>query len=110
MAEDADGEVLIYVTASNRDAAMAIARALLAERLIACANVIDGATSLYWWQGVIEEAREVVLIAKTTARQVARVVAKVKGMHDYSCPCVVALPIVAGNPDFLQWIRSETAG
>lgn len=108
MSESAEGEVLVYLTAPNRDAALIIARALLEERLIACANVMDGATSLYWWEGKIEEAREAVMIAKTTSQNISEVISKVKELHDYSCPCIVALPIEAGNPDFLQWIKSET--
>ncbi len=104
-----NGEIMLYVTAPDHAAALAIARSLLEDRLIACANVIDGATSLYWWQGRIDEAREAVLIAKTTAGQMPKITARVLELHDYSCPCVVALPIVAGNPAFLQWIRDETA-
>ncbi|HXP96534.1 MAG TPA: divalent-cation tolerance protein CutA [Telmatospirillum sp.] len=108
MCEIADGEVLLYVTAPDRAKALGLARSLLEERLIACANVIDGATSLYWWEGKIEEAAEAVLIAKTTSCHISDIIAKIKTVHDYSCPCVVALPIVAGNPDFLQWVRTET--
>lgn len=108
MTESADGEVLIYVTAPDRQAALAIARSLLEDRLIACANVIDGATSLYWWDGAVEEAEEALMIGKTTSRRMPEVIAKIKELHAYSCPCVVALPIVAGNPDFLKWIQSET--
>jgi periplasmic divalent cation tolerance protein len=109
MSDSADGEVLLYVTSPDRAKALILARSLLEERLIACANVIDGATSLYWWDGKIEEAAEAVMIAKTTSLHVLEVVAKIKKIHDYSCPCVVVIPIVAGNPDFLQWIRTETA-
>jgi periplasmic divalent cation tolerance protein len=108
MSEDANGELLLYVTAPSRGVAMVLARSLLEERLIACANVIDGAASLYWWEGKIEEAAEALMIGKTTSRLVSKVVAKVKELHDYSCPCVVALPIVGGNPDFLLWVRAET--
>ncbi len=108
MADTVAGEVLLYVTAPNREAALAIARSLLEGRLIACANVVDGATSLYWWEGRIEQAPEVLLIAKTTSERMPAVITKVKELHAYSCPCVVALPIVAGKPAFLQWIREET--
>jgi periplasmic divalent cation tolerance protein len=109
MDEEADGAMLIYVTAPDRARALGIATALLESRLIACANVIDGATSLYWWDGTINEAQEALLIAKTTATHVTGIIAKVKELHEYSCPCVVALPIRAGNPEFLQWIRTETS-
>lgn len=101
---------LIYVTAPDRQAALKIARVLVEERLIACANVLDGATSLYWWEGRVQEEQEAVLIAKTGSDAVAAVIDKVKEIHDYSCPCVVAVPIAAGNPAFLDWISAETAG
>jgi periplasmic divalent cation tolerance protein len=106
--QNADGEVLLYVTGPDHAAALAIARSLLEERLIACANVIDGATSLYWWEGKIDEAQETVLIAKTTSGHIPDIITRVLKLHPYSCPCVVALPIVAGNPAFLGWIREET--
>jgi periplasmic divalent cation tolerance protein len=100
---------LVYVTAADHDAALALARALLEARLIACANVIDKATSLYWWEGEIREEREAILVAKTTERLVPAVVEKVVALHDYDCPCVVALPIEQGNPAFLAWVSAETA-
>jgi len=100
---------LIYVTASGRDEALALARVLVTERLVACANVLDGATSLYWWDGAVQEESEAVLVAKTRDELVGAVIARVKALHAYSCPCVVALPIIDGNPAFLDWIDSETA-
>ena len=99
---------LIYVTAPDREAALAIARNLVESRLVACANVFGGATSLYWWQGKVHEEAEAVLVAKTRSDAVAAVVDKVKEIHSYSCPCVVALPIVGGNQEFLDWISAET--
>lgn len=108
MSEDVVGEVLLYATAPNRGAALAIVRSLLEDRLIACANVIDGATSLYRWEGKIEEAGESLIFAKSTSRQVSDIVDRIKELHEYSCPCVIAMPIVAGNADFLQWIGAET--
>lgn len=99
---------LIYVTASNRDEALKLARSLVESRLVACANVLDGATSLYWWEGNVQEESEAVMICKTRTELVDAVVAKVKEQHSYSCPCIVAVPIFAGNPAFLAWIAAET--
>ncbi len=98
----------VYITAGGRDEALAIGRALVGERLAACANVFDGVTSVYWWQGAVEEDSEAVLIVKTRAELVERLVERVKALHSYDCPCVVALPIEAGNPDYLAWIGAET--
>ncbi len=99
-----------YVTAPSRDDALRIGRTLVAERLAACANVLDGMTSVYQWQGAVEEADEAVLILKTRMELVERMTARVKQLHSYQCPCVVAWPIVAGNADYLQWISRETGG
>jgi len=98
-----------YMTAGSREEAVRIARALVDERLAACANVLDGMTSVYRWQGRIEEDAETVLIAKTRDDLVGRLVERVKALHSYDCPCVVALPVAGGNHDFIAWIGAETA-
>jgi periplasmic divalent cation tolerance protein len=98
-----------YVTAPSRDEALAIGRTLVAERLAAGANVIDGVASVYWWRGTLEEAGEAVLILKTRAELIEPLTARINDLHPYECPCVVALPIVGGNRDYLDWIAAETA-
>jgi periplasmic divalent cation tolerance protein len=99
---------MLYITASSRDEAKKIGRALVEARLAACANVLDGMESIYWWQGKLTEDREAVLIAKTRADLVPAAVAKVRTLHSYSVPCVVALPLLDGNPDYLGWLVAET--
>ena len=98
----------IYVTASGSEEARRIGRALVEARLAACANVIDRVTSVYWWRGEVQEDDEAVLIAKTREDLVDDLTAKVKELHSYECPWVVALPVTGGNADFLDWIESET--
>jgi periplasmic divalent cation tolerance protein len=98
----------IYVTASGSEEARRIGRALVEAHLAACANVIDRVTSVYWWRGEVQEDDEAVLIAKTREDLVDDLTAKVKELHSYECPCVVALPVTGGNADFLDWIESET--
>ena len=99
---------LVYMTASSAEEAETIAEALVGERLAACVNVIDGMRSTYRWEGAVQHDSETVVIAKTRRALVERLTARVKALHSYSCPCVVALPIVGGNPDFLSWIEEET--
>jgi len=99
---------LIYVTTGSIGEASTIARTLLDERLIACANIIDGMRSYYRWQGAVREDREAVLIVKTRGALVAAVIDRVKALHGYDCPCVVALSITDGNQAFLDWIAAET--
>jgi|SRR6185437_349377 len=100
---------MLYITAGSRDEAKKIGRALVEARLAACANVIDGMESVYWWEGKLTEDREAVLIVKTREDLVPAVTARVKALHSYTVPCVVALPILGGNPDFLSWVKAETA-
>ena len=100
---------MLYITTGSRDEAKKIGRALVEARLAACANVIDGMESVYWWEGKLTEDREAVLIVKTRAELVPAVTARVKALHSYAVPCVVALPILDGNPDYLKWVAAETA-
>ncbi len=100
---------LIYVTTGTREEAVKIGRAVVESRLAACANVLAPMTSMYWWQGAVNEADEVPLILKTQDSLVEQVIEKVKAIHSYDCPCVVALPISGGNQAFLDWIEAETA-
>ena len=80
---------------------------MLEQRLAACINVLDGMKSIYWWQGAVDSAEEAVLLAKTTAARLPALIEAARSLHGYSCPCVVALPIIDGNPDFLAWIDDE---
>ena len=99
----------VYMTAGSREEAATIGRALVEERLAACVNIISPMQSIYRWQGKIEEDSEVVMIAKTTARHMDRLISKVRELHSYECPCIVAWEIVDGNAPFLEWIGREVA-
>lgn len=98
----------VYITAKDRAEARAIGEKLVNERLAACVNILDGMESVYRWKGQVESAGEAVLIAKTREDLVAKLTERVKALHSYDCPCIVALPITGGNPDFLDWIENET--
>jgi len=100
---------LVYVTTESRDQAIEIGRALVGERLAACANVSGPITAIFRWDGAVQEGEEHVLIAKTRSDLVDRLQARVKALHSYDCPCVVALPIEAGHGPFLDWIAAETS-
>lgn len=100
---------LIYVTTGSEEEARQIAAALVEARLVACANMLPGMKSIYRWQGEIQSDREVVLILKTQTSLVDMVTDKVKELHSYDCPCVVALSIAGGNPAFLDWIGEQTS-
>lgn len=99
----------IYVTAPSRDAALSLARAVVEERLAACANVLDGAVSVYRWEGRLCEDAEAVMICKTRADLAERLVERLRALHPYDCPCITILPVEGGNPAYLDWVRAETA-
>jgi len=100
--------VLLYVTAGDAEEAATIGRALVEERLVACANVIPGVRSIYRWEGAMCDEKEVVLIVKTEESRAQATIARIKALHSYDLPAVVVLPITDGNADFLQWIKRET--
>ena len=99
--------VLLYITAPNREEAIAVARDLVNARVVACTNIIENATSIFWWQGRLEQESEVLIVAKTLGVHVEKVTARVKALHNYDVPCVVAVPIIGGNPDYIAWIAKE---
>ncbi len=98
---------LIYVTAPNFAEAERIAETVVTEQLAACANIFDGVTSIFHWEGNLCRESEAVLILKTTEEQVEELTARIQELHSYDCPCIVALPIESGNPAFLEWVSRE---
>lgn len=101
--------VIIFITTASPEEGERIGRALLNERLAACVNQTP-VRSAYWWQGKVEEAAETLLIVKTLARLTEAIVARVRALHAYTVPEVIALPIAAGNPDYLRWIEESVRG
>ena len=98
----------VYITASDGEEARRLARAVVESRLAACANVFDTMTSVYRWQGAVQEDSEAVVIAKTREDLVPALTEKIKELHSYDCPCIVSLPLTGGSDDFLAWIAAET--
>jgi periplasmic divalent cation tolerance protein len=100
---------MIYATAPTREEASRIARVLVEEKRVACINLIHGATSVYRWQGKVEEATETILIAKTTKALAGDALTRIKALHSYDVPCAVVYDMAGGLPDYLAWIAAETA-
>lgn len=98
----------IYVTAPTAEEARRLGRVVVEERLAACVNILGAIESIYWWEGTLESGNEVALVAKTAPDRVEALIRRLAELHTYQCPCVVALPIQAGHPPFLEWIMSET--
>ena len=102
------GQVVVFVTASSEEEADKIASLLLEKRTAACVNVIPRIKSRFWWQGKLDSAQESLLIIKTRAALVPQLADIVKKAHSYTVPEIVALPIVAGDKDYQDWVDQET--
>lgn len=100
--------VTLYVTVRNKEEGIRIGHALVEAKLVACVNIIDNVTSVFSWQDEIQQESEAVLFAKTQSALVDEATQTIITHHSYDCPCIVALPIVSGNPEFIDWIASET--
>lgn len=100
--------LLILCTCPDADCAQRIARALVGERLAACVNRLPGLISTYRWQGRLEEEREHQLLIKTTPDRFDAVAARITELHPFDVPEIIALPVDAGLPDYLQWVIDNT--
>ncbi len=100
--------IIVLITASQEEEAARIARGLVEAGLAACVNIVRGLRSLYRWQGRIEDEHEVLLIAKTRRDLFESLVQRVKELHSYSVPEIIALPVIDGSGDYLKWLREET--
>lgn len=96
----------VYITATSKDEAEKIAVALVEEHLVACVNIFPNVVSVYRWKGQTERAEELVLIAKTTTEKFDAIEKRIKEIHSYECPCIVAVPLAAGSKEYLEWIKS----
>jgi periplasmic divalent cation tolerance protein len=100
--------VVVLVTAGSGEEAQRIGRALVEERLAACVNVVGPMRSIYRWQDAVEEAEEHLLVVKARARDVGALGERIRALHSYDVPEVVALPVIAGSEDYLAWLARVT--
>jgi len=98
--------IVIMVTTANREEAEKIARRLLDEKLIACANIIGPVSSLFWWSGKLEKSEEYVLLLKSRLELFEKLSESVKALHGYEVPEIIALPIIKGSPAYMEWLNS----
>ena len=101
--------LVVLVTCPNRRAAETIGRTLVEERHAACANVVPGLTSTYRWQGKICRESEVLVLLKTRRSCFPTLARRVRQLHPYSVPEIVALPVVLGSRTYLAWVAESTA-
>ncbi len=101
-------KILVMITAGSEEEGAKIAKALLEARLIACANLIGGVRSLYRWEGKVCDDPEILLLCKTVRHHFSRLSEKVKSIHSYDVPEIIALPLVEGWNPYLEWVEQET--
>ncbi len=102
------GEIVVFITASDEEEASKIARALVEERLAGCVNIIKDIRSIYSWQGKIEDEKEVFMVVKTQKTLFDSLIKRVKELHSYTVPEIIALPIIQGSEDYLKWLKEAT--
>ena len=99
---------VVLVTCGTLSESRKIARRVVERRLAACVNVLPAMKSVYWWEGELEQSSEAVLIAKTQQGLVPELMERVKLLHSYACPSIVAWPVETGHQPYLDWIAKET--
>ena len=99
--------IIVLCTASSKDEARALGRALLEAKLAACVSIVRQVESHYWWQGALEHADEVLLLIKTTRERFDAVRRTILEHHSYKVPEIVALPVLAGHQPYLDWITES---
>jgi len=101
--------LFVYVTTADTAEAERIGRAVVEERLAACANILPGMRSIYRWEGAVQDAAETVLILKTTRDRLPALTRRVASLHSYDVPCVAAFAVEPGNEAYFAWIAASTA-
>ena len=103
------GYIVVLITSESVEEADHIARVLLEKKKVACVNIVRGIDSYFRWEGKPDSARENLLIAKTRSALLPEIIALVSKLHSYDVPEVIALPVIGGNEDYLNWIEQSVA-
>jgi Uncharacterized protein involved in tolerance to divalent cations len=98
---------IIYITTSGVEESKKIAKTLLNERIVACVNIIPVMESIYWWEGILEEDVESILLVKTSSELVDKVIDRVGEIHSYQTPCALEIKIKKGSQNYLDWLDNS---
>src|SRR6476659_8471591 len=104
MSDDAADAIVVFMTASNGEEAARLAEMLVGAHLAACVQILPEIESVYRWQGKIERAPEVLILAKTTRSKFEELEREVRALHSYDTPEIIAVPVVAGSTPYLKWL------
>jgi periplasmic divalent cation tolerance protein len=98
---------VVLVTTKDQSEAKRIVEQLVSEKFVACANIVPSVSSTYWWKGKIEHADEALVVMKTSNEKLERLIARIKELHSYEVPEILALPIEHGLPEYLKWLKES---
>ena len=96
--------LVVFVTVGNEEEALTIGRTLVEEKLVACVNLVPQIRSIYWWKGEVCDDQELLLVMKTTASMFDSLQSRIRELHSYEVPEIVALSVAKGLPDYLKWV------
>lgn len=99
--------IIVLVTCAQKKEAQRIAEALVEKRLAACVNIIDKISSIFYWQGKIDSAKELLLVVKTKKTKLPKIIKLVKSLHSYNVPEIIAVPVISGDKNYLKWINDS---
>jgi periplasmic divalent cation tolerance protein len=99
--------IVVFITVNDTEEAQKIAKALVKRRQAACVNIMPGVTSHFWWKDKLDTAAECLVIAKSKESLLPEIIKSVRKIHSYSIPEIIALPIIDGSREYLEWIDSE---
>lgn len=100
--------IVVFITAPNEDEAARISKTIVEERLAGCVNIVRGIRSIYTWQGKIEDESEALMIVKTQKGLFESLSKRIKEVHSYTVPEIIAIPIINGSEDYLKWLKEVT--
>jgi periplasmic divalent cation tolerance protein len=100
--------IIVLITAGSEEEAAVLAKALVNEHLAACVNIVPAVSSFFFWEGKTQDARESLLLCKSRLPLMRQLIDRVKSLHSYSVPEIIALPIVAGSSEYLDWVKEST--
>lgn len=103
-----ENPVLVLVTVPSQTEGERIGKRLVVEKLAACVNIVPHLYSIYSWKGNIEEDGELLLLIKTMPDRLEKLIKKVKKIHSYDVPEILAIPTIHGNPDYIKWVQEST--
>jgi periplasmic divalent cation tolerance protein len=104
-----DEVIVVLTNLPDRETAQQLAQTLVTRRLAACVNVLAECTSVYRWKGKVENATEVPVLIKTRAGRYSEVEAAIRELHPYELPEIIAVPVVRGLGEFLDWVGGESS-